>query len=676
LSIYDAFISYSHAKDKPIAAALQSVIQKLGKPWYRRRGLRVFRDDTSLSATPHLWPSIERALEQSRYLLLLASPESAASPWVGKEIDYWLTHKTADTLLIGVTDGTLDWDGKNGDFKWSTKAPLPKVLKGRFPAEPKWVDLCAYRNGADPRDARFLDLGADFAAAIHGMPKEDLLSQEVRQQKRALRLAVSAAGAMLVLVGFAGWQWKVATDQRDRAERTLNTATKTANSLVFDLAREFRNRAGMPLDLVRKILGRAQELQQQLRESGETAPELRQSEAIGLLDLVDALLPLGDTKGALAAAERSRAIWDDLAAFDPANEVVQRNLSISHNKIGDVLVAAGRRDEALKEYSKAEAIRQKLAAAGAGNGQSQRDLSVSHNKSGDILRAAGRLEEALTEYRKGLDIMAALVAGNPTNAAWRRDLSVSYTKAGDVLMSLNRPDEALVEYRKGLAIDKESAAADLDNTEAQRDFVVSQVKIGDVMLAGANPNGALTEYRKALAILKQLADSDSGNTEWQRDMTVVYSKIGDTLMAAGDQSGALAEYRDGIAILQKLATADQGNTDWQSDLSSAHTRAGSVLMRLGRRDEAVEEFRAAAAIDENLAKVDPHNARWQIDFVLSLWHLAADVGDRPRARYTRALEILRRLDSAGTLKAEQRGWISQIEQLLAQLPPERAEAKQ
>jgi hypothetical protein len=42
---YDAFISYSHAKDKPIASALQSVVQKLGKPWYRRRALRVFRDD-------------------------------------------------------------------------------------------------------------------------------------------------------------------------------------------------------------------------------------------------------------------------------------------------------------------------------------------------------------------------------------------------------------------------------------------------------------------------------------------------------------------------------------------------------------------------------------------------------------------------------------------------------
>src|ERR1700685_2025445 len=97
---YDAFISYSHAQDKPVAAALQAAVQRLGKPWYRRRGLRIFRDDTSLSATPHLWPSIEQALAQSRYLILLASPQSAASPWVGKEVAYWLANKSIDTFLM------------------------------------------------------------------------------------------------------------------------------------------------------------------------------------------------------------------------------------------------------------------------------------------------------------------------------------------------------------------------------------------------------------------------------------------------------------------------------------------------------------------------------------------------------------------------------------------------
>jgi MTH538 TIR-like domain (DUF1863) len=196
---YDAFVSYSHAKDKPIAAALQSSIQTLGKPWYRLGALRVFRDDTSLSATPHLWPMIEQALGQSRYFLLLASPDAAASKWVDKEVSWWLTHNSIDTVLIGLTCGSLDWDEAAGDFAPADDLPLPPAVRKRFAHEPKWVDLRAYREAADRRDAKFTELAADFAAAIRGMPKEDLLSQEVRQQRRALTLAWSAAAFLLAL---------------------------------------------------------------------------------------------------------------------------------------------------------------------------------------------------------------------------------------------------------------------------------------------------------------------------------------------------------------------------------------------------------------------------------------------------------------------------------------------
>ncbi len=387
MPLYDAFISYSHAKDKPIAAALQSVIQKLGKPWYQRRALRVFRDDTSLSATPSLWPSIEQALGESRFLVLLASPEAAASPWVEKEVSFWLASKSAQTLLIALTEGELAWDNASGDFLWRDGTPLPPALKGRFAVEPKWVDLRAYRDGANPRNARFIEAGADLAAAIRGMPKEDLLSQEVRQQRRAVNLALSAAASLLVLAGLAGWQWTVATEQRDRAERTLEAATQTANSLVFDLAQQLRDRAGMPADLVRNILDRARKLQSQLTESGETSPELRRSEAAALIGLADTLYSLGDSKSALEAASRAREILEGLTAIDPANEEWQRWLSVSDNKIGGLLMLAGQEDKALEEYRKGLAIREKFAATG--EHEWQRDVAVSYNKLGDVLRAEG-----------------------------------------------------------------------------------------------------------------------------------------------------------------------------------------------------------------------------------------------------------------------------------------------
>jgi len=56
----------------------------------RRRGtnggkIDIFRDQTDLSLTPHVWPTIEEALLDSEYFLLLASPAASHSQWVARE---------------------------------------------------------------------------------------------------------------------------------------------------------------------------------------------------------------------------------------------------------------------------------------------------------------------------------------------------------------------------------------------------------------------------------------------------------------------------------------------------------------------------------------------------------------------------------------------------------------
>jgi hypothetical protein len=64
---YNAFISYSHAADGRLAPTIQSAIHRLAKPWSKLRRLHVFRDKTSLTATPGLWSSIESALNESEW---------------------------------------------------------------------------------------------------------------------------------------------------------------------------------------------------------------------------------------------------------------------------------------------------------------------------------------------------------------------------------------------------------------------------------------------------------------------------------------------------------------------------------------------------------------------------------------------------------------------------------
>jgi tetratricopeptide (TPR) repeat protein len=486
------------------------------------------------------------------------------------------------------------------------------------------------------------------------------LATEQKQIAEAQRAAAVAAEQL------ATEQKKIAEAQRARAERTLTAATSIANSLVFDLALELRNRSGIPIDVVRLILDRAQAFQRQLAEAGEASPALRRSEAAALMVLVDTLLVVGDPAAALKAAERSLEIMEVLTASDPNNIGWQVDLSLTYEKIGNALAALGRHQEALQYYRKDLAIMERLAAAAPDNLQRQRGLAVAYNFVGNALLESGKRDEALEAYQKYSNIMEKLAASDPRNTQWQRDLSISYNKIGNVLMAVERREEALASYRKALVIAEKLAATDPSNAQWQRDLSVSFFTIANVLVAMGQREEALAYYRKDVAIMEKLAAADPGNAEWQRDMSVSLNRIGDLVLAAGQREEALASYRKSLAIVEKLVASNQGNTEWQRDLSISLNKIGDVLLAAGRREEALASYRRGLAMREKLVAADPDNVQWLIDVVVSLYKLAY-AGEDARARYARALEILRRLDADGKLTAEQKDWIDTIEKEVAAL---------
>lgn len=216
---YDAFISYSHARDGRLGPALRTGLQRMAKPWYRPRAMRVFLDNASLSADPDLWGSIERALASSRWFVLMASVEAARSVWVAREVEWWLANRSADRVLVVLTDGELDADHE--------RSALPPALRAAMSTEPRWVDLRWLRDAerVDQDDARFRDRVADVAAAVHGVPKDDLVGEDVRRHRTTLRLARGAAVALALLAVLAVVGAVVAVVQRDTARTEARIAT-------------------------------------------------------------------------------------------------------------------------------------------------------------------------------------------------------------------------------------------------------------------------------------------------------------------------------------------------------------------------------------------------------------------------------------------------------------------
>ena len=82
----------------------------------------------------------------------------------------------------------------------------------------------------------------------------------------------------------------------------------------------------------------------------------------------------------------------------------QRDLSVSYNRIADVLLQHRNSAAALKAYQDALVIRERLAKADPFNTQAQRDLSISYTNVGDVLLQQGNAPAALKAYQDALAI--------------------------------------------------------------------------------------------------------------------------------------------------------------------------------------------------------------------------------------------------------------------------------
>ncbi|MFE6759484.1 TIR domain-containing protein [Streptomyces sp. NPDC057684] len=305
---YDAFLSYSHAWDKDIAKAFQHVLQGFDRPWYRPRSLKLFRDETNLAASPHLWREIERGLSGSRWLVMMASPAAAESTWVRQEISWWLTHRSADTLLVGWTDGTLVWDPEQSEFDWTRTDALPHEEMARaFAQEPRWVDLRWLRSpeqaGSDPR---LIECAAEFVAPLTGRSKDELIGAHVRRRRRTRHVVQATVAVLTALLLLAVAGGITAYQQRNNAR--AQTLVAQSRQLVAEAS---SIRDSQP-DLARQLLVEAY----RLAPTAEAAGALVESHSMPRV-----VQGHGPVQAAAYSSRGLLAVADDrVRLLDPANE--------------------------------------------------------------------------------------------------------------------------------------------------------------------------------------------------------------------------------------------------------------------------------------------------------------------------------------------------------------------
>ena len=121
-----------------------------------------------------------------------------------QEVDWWLAHKSPETLFIALTDGTIVRHPGAKDFEWSETrtTALPPALKGVFVENPLWVDS-RWAKGQEHLSTKnpvFQNALAVLAAPLRNLPKEALIGVDVRRHRRVLLTRGGVVGLLLLLV--------------------------------------------------------------------------------------------------------------------------------------------------------------------------------------------------------------------------------------------------------------------------------------------------------------------------------------------------------------------------------------------------------------------------------------------------------------------------------------------
>jgi tetratricopeptide (TPR) repeat protein len=447
---YVAFISYSH-KDAAMGRWLHRKLEGYRLP-KRLAGTQgedgevperltpIFRDRDDLPAAGDLSERVRAALAVSRNLIVLCSPNSAASPWVAKEIAAFRDLHPGRPIFTAIVDGEPG------------VCFSPALLDGGI--EPLAAVL---RKEGDGRRLGLLKLVAGLAGVgLDALVQRDA-ARRVRRVTYVTAAAVTSMLMMALLTAFAlnaraeaerqrseaeGLVEFMLTDLRDRLKGVGRLDVLTAvNRRALDYYQK-QDLEGLPESSLERrarilhVMGeddmKRGEVDRALAHFHEAARSTRtllaehpedperiithaQSEFwVGYVDF-----DRENYAAAKAAFERYKALANKLIALDGGNAEWRKEAAYAEGNLCSIALEPPVDPHGALRSCSAALVNMERAAAALGDGSLNADLANRHGWLADAYKANGNWPRARSERRAQEVILRRMLAARPNDASVR-----------------------------------------------------------------------------------------------------------------------------------------------------------------------------------------------------------------------------------------------------------------
>lgn len=592
---YRAFLSYSH-KDRTWARWLHRKLEAYRVPEKlvdqpgatSRRLSPIFRDRDELPSVASLSGAVDDALRESEWLIVLCSPDAAASRWVNEEIRAFRRFGRSHRILCFIVRGEPASGGATECLPAALTEPAPDGAR----VEPLAAD-------ARPEGDGKVDALLKVIAGMLGVGLDALKQREHRRRNRRL---VATTAASLAIAAVTATLAVAALIARNEADVRRAQAEDLIDFMLGDLREQLREISR--LDLYQSVGDQALRYFASLSEEDVSDRTLAQR-AKNLRQIGEVRLDQGQLSAALIAFEESLSIMTRLAERDPSNADNQIALANSYFFVGYAHWQAGDLEAARQRFEQVVPIVDAVSAREPDNPTWLRERGYGYTNLGRVLELEGKLDEALDAYRIVLSNNERLVDLEPDNTEWMLELGFAHNNIGKLVTALGRLDEAEQSYRYDLDIKTRVLATNPQHNTWRSYLAVGRYYLGQLLGMKGRYDDAESMLSLALTDFEDLARFDPAFVEWQSRLANTQRELGEVLVASGRADTGLILIKTSVESLARLSDASEADAAIRRDLTRGLLALASIEVTRGDLAAASRHSQTASTQVEALLISEP-----------------------------------------------------------------------
>jgi tetratricopeptide (TPR) repeat protein len=292
-------------------------------------------------------------------------------------------------------------------------------------------------------------------------------------------------------------------------------------------------------------------------------------------------------------------------------------LLVSYALLGDVALGKQEVEKSADYYRQYHELAQKLAASDPDNIQLQRDLATSYDRQGYVMSQSGKREEAREFYRKNYELVKKLSVADPSNQPIRQDLAAACATLGDLNLQLNDVGAARTYLAEFLDVTRLRMKEHAEDRAARRDLIDALLRNGDLHLRLRELPIAATELAEAHEAALRAVTADPGDVGTRMYLANTLSLLGQYEVQNRDADAAAKHLKSGIAEMRRAvekadAPLQSQVAAWIKEQEAAAARCATAIAvtadpsLAGKQDAdvAAEMLDYAAATQLRNGKID------------------------------------------------------------------------